>query len=454
MKPIGHWYVRKERRGLVCLVIDNRHTVERLAHLEEEERCARSRLLTNTGSESFADLFPIPTSSSSTRRRGESPERKFVVSFYPQSVENCENTEQRDLCSLAKGDTRGNQQDPGEGSSSQQDSNDKMTSEQTTSHLILDVIPHQQVDKIISPTQAVTGSMLLEAKAEETVDMLMLQLTYIKPEYFSDEDRSLRSSDERSLSLSSNTFRSFSGRMNPLAYEKPSEARHSTWEDALIKEEGSAQPPGPRKGPSTRRKAAGPKPPAIRILNEDKNNIHEPAIASQNPCVPSFESGYSSDKLPSSPAPPYGASHLTRCSTCPSSSLDDSIAKKLAERVSPLETLKTEIKESPGTAHRTRDAVELLSELLKQPLYHNHHITDGLAILQDNNPNTSTKAPALDKNKTSQEAEPYQSGQALAPSKEKESIRMKDSFGRTFIFPLHMCRVWEVKFLLFHLLPY
>ena len=90
MKPVGDWYVRKERRGLVCLVIDNRYAVEKLRMLENEELAPCSRLIANEPQVSFAEMLQTegkksglsPSKTSfSKRQRGSSPDRKFVVSF-------------------------------------------------------------------------------------------------------------------------------------------------------------------------------------------------------------------------------------------------------------------------------------------------------------------------------------------------------------------------------------
>ena len=82
MEPIGNWYIHKKRRGLICLVIDNRHAVNRLKHFEDlverVESPSDSSLIENEQPLNLADIFPT---SPSHHRRGQSPDRNFVVAF-------------------------------------------------------------------------------------------------------------------------------------------------------------------------------------------------------------------------------------------------------------------------------------------------------------------------------------------------------------------------------------
>ena len=225
MKSIGHWYVRKERRGLVYLVIDNRHAVDNLKQLEQQKGQENIELLENEQPITFADVFPLSTA---RRKRGQSPERKFAVAFVNPSrrIDDDSQVSQEPEINFLKASPNtphgdgfllpSRSREDGGPSRSSTDSDvesisrsissqsapkskteRRATEEQATSRLILDIIPHEIFDKTLKPAQKMSTLTLLEAKAEETIDFLMRHWTYVDPEYFSEDERSSIASTER-----------------------------------------------------------------------------------------------------------------------------------------------------------------------------------------------------------------------------------------------------------------
>ena len=169
--------------------------MDKLETLEEKSTQGEAALDEEDELLSLADIFPVPTASAS--RRGESPERKFVVSFRPTSSRN-DTAEQQELHNARSPSLPlrckevARIEDPT--LYQEFDRNDDL--KPFTSQLVLGIIPHRNADKIVQGTQNVSGSVLIEARAEETVDDLMRRWTYLDPRYFSDSDVSRFSSTE------------------------------------------------------------------------------------------------------------------------------------------------------------------------------------------------------------------------------------------------------------------
>lgn len=229
MKPVGQWYVRRERRGLVCLVIDNRHAVEKLKHFEDQTSKRNLDSIENEQPLVFADILPL---SPSNRKRGQSPERKFTFAFNshrPRDDDDSRQYQELDISNAQAGPNTPNgdnfllpsslREHSGHpdlsvdsdaesicrSTSPQSTRNSgartRPTKEQATSRLILDVIPHEEADETFKSTQNLSRYTILEAKAEETIDTLMRQWTYVSPKYFSEDNRSSVLSTEPSLPL-------------------------------------------------------------------------------------------------------------------------------------------------------------------------------------------------------------------------------------------------------------
>ena len=192
MKLIGRWYVRKERRGLACLVIDNRHEVEKSKHLEQQTSQSVSNTIDNEPL-TFADIFPLaarctkrqawPIIREEVRLRVYSALLRALISY----LEADPNTPNGGNF-LSTSAYRKDQYYPDISRDSSAESIYRITSlpstrasrsgttllkEQVISLVTLVVTPHEKADEIFNSAQNMSMSTLLKAKAEETADTLM-----------------------------------------------------------------------------------------------------------------------------------------------------------------------------------------------------------------------------------------------------------------------------------------
>ena len=469
MKSIGHWYVRRERRGLVYLVIDNRHAVERLEQLEQQEGRENQETIENERPLVFADIFPLSTT---TRERGQSPERKFVVAFRNSAYRNDDDSRrsqepQIDFLQASPRTPRGDRvllpspspqgksplhlptdsdaESICRSASSQSTRKLRMkaraTDEQSTSRLILDVIPHETADKALKSAQNMSRSTLLEAKAEETIDLLMRNYTYVGPEYFSEDDRSSISSAEPSISLLLNRNRGKGlepverprGPDDSYLGQGPDSMDNSgfteelgdiLWVSMEGKEASSSLPAGQNKHDKNRPSPTSPACQNIQGNRDAKGRRLSHELSGR---------AVQSPKEPSTPAPPYSSPHSAQCPSCAAASDSESksFAEKCLRRQKDGRILATETGDT-GTGEETSTSVNSAIKLLE---------TKFLEIMKQY-PLSNVSLNAQSGQATEQKEHLQQS---IAMEPETEPVILKDCLGRKFLFPIQKCRSWQVS---------
>ena len=471
MKPIGQWYVRKERRGLVCLVIENRHAVEKLKQLEDQIAQTDLDLIENEQPLRFADIFPLSTSNN---KREQSPDRKFVVAFRPytrRSDDGYRRTQGSDIDPFQAGPMTPDGErilipvPPREDRSHIDHSVDsdaesigrsipsqstrksrarhKLAQEQATSRLILDVIPHEDADERFKSAQNMSNSTLLEAKAEDTIDTLMRHWTYVDPKYLSDDDRSSISSTEQSLpSFQKKDSPRWHGQESlgraqrfSSSHEVSSEKRPELREEydpmnelddvqspSLQADSETSSPlPAGRKRTSKRR----PSPLLPTTLQHDQS-VREVKPRSL-PHTPNNTEIYNS-KEPSTPAPPYLSSSTNQCSSCHAAiaSRTESCADELPCQSSRPRVVDTEMD------HTTKSSIDNMVRLFETKI---------LDLIEQ----PSLQKGALD-TQSRQKTEPQADRLPLTTiEQESEPVILKDCLGRRFLFPFQKCRSWQVS---------
>ena len=401
MKSIGHWYVRKERRGLVYLMIDNRHAVENLQQLEQQQGQGNIDLLENLQPVAFADVFPHFTAS---RKRGKSPERKFAVAFVnPSRNDDDSQTFQEPEIKFLKaspstphGDrfllpspSREDRSAPQSSTDSDVESIGRSTpslskpkskteresnEEQATSRLILNIIPHEIVDEALRPAQNMSTFELLEAKAEETIDLLMRHWTYVDPEYFSEEESSEASSS------------------SPAAHIKPAKER------------------------------CGP-PSTISQTNQGNRDARARILSNEQ-----SDRAVQSPKEPSTPAPPYSSGQPSQCPSC--SAASDTDPKTHAEKCPwrPTGGRCGDVETDVLTSTSIESAVKLFETRLLE--------------MMERNSFPDTKIDAQPHQVTGQKETPQQ---PITLEQDAEPVILKDCLGRKFLFPIQKCKSWQVS---------
>lgn len=471
MKSIGHWYVRRERRGLVYLVIDNRHAVEKLKQMEQQKAQVDEKMIENERPLAFADIFPLSTTA---RKRGQSPERKFVVAFRNPGRRSDDDSRRsqepdevdfllaipsttprdKDLLPSPSRESR-SPLDPITGSdaesigrsTSSQSAGKKRTrarptDEQSTSRLILDIIPHEIADEALKSAQNMSRSTMLEAKAEETIDLLMRHWTYLDPEYFSEDERSSVSPSEHSVSLLQN-------RSPQHSHERKSPSSAKSCSHPL---EGSR-----RQDPDTWRNAG----PATELDDSQSVSLEEhldtssslPAGRSmksregRNQLSPTFENvrrgreakariishklsdqALQTPKEPSTPAPPYPSSQSGQCPSCSAATFSES--KACADK-SPCQLTGAPIADVDsglGTGSFLDSAIKLFE-------------TRFLEIMRQ----TSSLNATLDAQSHLVTEQQENLQRSVTIEQEAEPVILKDCLGRKFLFPFQKCKSWQVS---------
>lgn len=434
---------------------DNRHAIERLKHLENQTSQTDLNSVENEQPLAFADIFPL---SATTHKRGQSPERKFVVSFRPRSDGDHQRSQESDVYNVqasprnANGDRILPLSSPSENQShsnlhSDTESIDLSNSshstrksrararkpkEPATSRLILDVIPHEKADEAFKSAQNMSRSMLLEAKAEETIDTLMRRWTYVDPKYFSEDDRSSISSAEPSLpylrgktlqrsheekdlgpaerfsSPRKNSRRRRSdvnlGNIDPTTNGLHDSQSVSFEEDPNV---SSSLPTG--QCPNAKKR---PSPLLPTYKNLESNRRGKTGSLPRTPEDPEFHSL----KDPSTPAPPYLSSHSGQCSSCHAVSPSPSTRHENTPECHPTELRARYAEVGNGSSPSMESAFKLLESKIvgatKQPfLQHQRENSQQSAIIE----------PAA------------------------EPVILKDCLGRKFLFPIQKCRSWQVS---------
>lgn len=471
MKSVGLWYVRKERRGLVYLVIDNRHAVENLEQLEQQKSQGNLELLENKQPLDFTDVFPL---SAASRKRGQSPERKFAVAFvHPSSRSDddfpaCQEPEIEFLQvspSTPHGDrfllpspSREDRSAPHSSTDSDVESISRSTpsqltpkskterraaKESSTSRLILDIIPHEIADEALKSAQNMSTLTLLEAKAEETIDMLMRHWTYVDPEYFSEDERSSIASSEPPLSLFRNRNHPHTDKgKSPDLAEKPSRRNEDSIREGTnsVDKDGLAEEPFERQWvtteengeassslPSGRIKPAHdrPSPPSPTVQPTQGNRDARARRPSQERSSRAFQS----PKEPSTPAPPYSSGQPIQCSSC--SATSDTESKEQAEKLPWRPTgggIVDEETEKPTIA-----SIESTVKLFETRLL---EVMNGYY----SSPNIKPDAQSHQANQQKEN-----SPQPTALEQDAEPVILKDCLGRKFLFPILKCKSWQVS---------
>lgn len=471
MEPIGNWYIHKKRRGLICLVIDNRHAVNRLKHFEDlverVESPSDSSLIEDEQPLKLADIFPI---SPSHHRRGQSPDRNFVVAFRnhtpqhnrhsrptqepvedsPQVGRSKPNSEillrlssprvdQDHMDSSTASDVESISQSPSFSWSQKSAARGRSKNEPATSRLILDVIPHEAADDVFKSAQNMRGFTLLEAMAEETIDTLIRRWTHVDAKRFSEYDGSSISSteasapmsqgrtshnsheeinidpDEISSGLQNNTRKR---RSDLLRYNGPKTELDGNRNEAL--EENATKPYAFPVGSNPNGKK---RPDPLHFVPQNVDG--DLGVKAKGEAYTPSDQGLQSSKTPSTPAPPYPSGHPDQCLSCKTSSTSAPIPRPDPHQLADAEARETEISKETGTSMNT--AFELFEkrilEMMKDPSFQQSRVI-GL-------PQTEIEQPEPRHRSTDDyEAEP---------------VILKDCLGRKFLFPIQTCRSWQVS---------
>lgn len=469
VKPIGHWYVRKERRGLVRRVIDNRHALERLKQFEDQTPQADLDLVEEEQPLTFADIFPLSTSN---HKRGQSPERKFVVAFgnpVPRSNGTSRRSQEPEIPNTQAGpstthgdmlfvpssapedccridlSTDSDAESIGRSFSSRSTRESmaraRPMKEQATSRLLLDIIPHEKADETFKWAQNMSWSTILEAKAEETIDTLLRHWTYVDPSYFSEDDRSSITSTEPSLPLhraKTNQHPHEKEKLEPTRrlsgpHDNSRGRRSSISKDGSLTKElvgrrsvsmGEAlNTPSPLSAERNRNAKKRPSPlrPTVENLEEGRE-AKKGSISHM-----SSDQGVYSPKEPSTPAPPYPSNHSGQCPSCyatPPSVVFTSLTDR--HPYLPIDAQAREKITGDETTSSLDSTLKLFEnkilEMMKQP------------SLQHGTLDSQSR-------RVSEQREDCQ--QLNSVGQEAEPVIMKDCLGRKFLFPIEKCRSWQ-----------
>ena len=439
-------------------MIDNRHALERLKYLEDQQANTELDTIEDELPLAFADIFPLSTPNN---RRGQSPERKFVVTFgkrkdddsrlseeptihRTQAEPNLQNGE-RVLLSYSPRGNRGHRAqsiDSDAGSVGQstlfQKTQKSVTGtrpikEQETSRLILDIIPHEKADEIFQSAQNMSRSTLLEVMAEETIDILMRQWTYVDPKYFSEDDRSSIASTE------------------PLSPTRRDEPTHSASEEFTMKHAEELDSPydvsrrwksdnmansrflkerhGSQTAPLEQISNASSSLPVVRGRKEKKrpspliptykNPEGDRGAMGKTPSPTQSNQGYQSANGPVTPAPPYPSGQTGQCPSCPAGSPS---ASQLYAGTHPEKQIDA----------RARDTEE------KSP-----PIDSALKFFEKKSLEILEQLHSKQLQKATQQQEDHD--QSIIVEKDVNPVILKDCLGRKFLFPIERCRSWLVS---------
>ena len=466
MKPIGYWYVCKERRGLVRLVIDNRHALERLKRHEAQASQVDLDSIEEEHLITFADFLLL---SASDYTRGQSSKRDSVVAA-PQSNGSPRRFQESETPSTHAGPSAihddivflpslpreiRRRMDPsidsdaesiGQSSSSrsrrQSIASPRLVKEQATSQLLFDLIPHDKADEKFKGAQNTSWSTLLEAKAEETIDTLLRQWTYVDPSYFPEDDRSSILSNESSLPSSLAKIHQHAheeqthkpARCLSVPYGDARGGRPGDTEDDFpAKELASSQSVSSEKLPHTppasspgRIQNAKKRPSPLRPTVENLEEVREEKTGSIS-CMPS-DQGVHSPKEPSTPAPPYPSSHSSQCSSCYGAAPSPFTSRADRYPHLPLDAQARDKEMGDETTSALDSVLRLFEnrilEMTKQPSLEN-----GL----------------LDSRSCRMTEQRGHCQQAVLVEQEAEPVILKDCLGRKFLFPIDKCRSWQVS---------
>ena len=470
MEPIGNWYIHKERRGLVCLVIDNRHAVDRLAHFEDlAENLENSSDLSLPDDEPPLTLAEILSVSPSHHRREKSPDRKFVVALRnltPQDNRYSRQFQEQDADSPRGGPStpygekllripsprdqdhmgfpiasnyESISQNPSSPWNQRSTARGRPKKEPPLSRLILDVIPHEAADEDPKSAQEMSRFTLLEAMAEETIDTLMRRWTYVDAKRFSEHDGSSISSTEASAPISPRRISpKFRGEINidadwiPLGlqdntrkrrsdhsrYKRPKTELDDDLDEAL--EENSKTPRAiPVESNLNSKKRTDP------LLLVSQNEDGGLGVKAKSAASTPSDHGLRSLKEPSTPAPPYPSGHPDQCLSCKTPSPSAPIAHPDPHQQAEAKAREIETSKETSTAMNTAFGIfeKRILEMMNNPSFQQSRVNEQLQ----------------------QETEQREPHQQLTVDSGAEPVIMKDSLGRKFLFPIQTCRSWQVS---------
>ena len=446
---------------------ENRHAVETLKHLEDQTPQTDPDSIKNEQPLAFADIFPL---SATTHKRGQSPERKFVVSFRPQSNGDHPRSQETDFYNGQTGprNTKGDRILPlssplknqshldlhsdtesiGLSNSSHSTQRSRARArkpkEQATSRLILDVIPHEKADEAFESAQNMSRSMLLEAKAEETIDTLMRRWTYVDPKYFSEDDHSSissaepslpylrrktlqRSHDDKDLGPAERTsipYRNSRRRRSDVNLGKIDPTANGLHDSQSVpfEEYPNVSSSLPTERCLNAKKRPSPLLPTYKNLESDRRGK-----TGSLPRTPE-DPGFHFLREPSTPAPPYLSSHSGQCSSCHAVSPSASTRHENTPECHPTELRAQDTEVGNESSSSMESAFKLLESkilgAMKQP------------FLQHDTLDAQTRQ-AIEQRENSQQSA------IIEPA--AEPVIPKDCLGRKFLFPIQKCRSWQVS---------
>ena len=311
--------------------------------------------------------------------------------------------------------------------------------EPPTSRLILDIIPHEAADEAFKSAQRTRSFTLLEAMAEETIDTLIRNWTYVDAKRFSEHDGSSVSSTEDSSPISPrrtlpNSHKDISvdpdetsfGQQNDtrkrrsdhLRYNRPkTELDHNHYEALEDKPKiPYTSPVGPNPN--------GKKRPDPLVLAPQNVEGDLEAKAKSAAYTPSDE-GLRGSKEPSTPAPPYPSGHSDQCLSCKKPSPSAPIFHPDPHRLVDAEFGEIDSSNETITAMNTAFGLfeKRILEMMNDPSLQHSQVNEQLQ----------------------QETEPREPHQQSTDDYEAEPVILRDCLGRRFLFPIKMCRSWQVS---------
>ena len=321
----------------------------------------------------------------------------------------------------------------------------RATDEPSTSRLILDVIPHETADRALKSAQNMSRSTLLEAKAEETIDLLMRHWTYLDPEYFSEDDHSSISSTRPSIPLLrvrnvqhlhqgerlaaaerlGSPREDYSGQPSDLV--DTSNLTIGLDKSQILQSEDEPGPSSPsrlKRGSSVVKtpEPPSPSPQSGQGDQEPNSKLLSYNLTNQAPQAP---------QEPSTPAPPYPSSHPGQCRSCAAASGSGFKASTEPHPYQPTDAQTSDAETRNATSTSMDSALRLFE-------------TRFLEIMKQNSM-VSIKQDARLGQVSEQEEEGKSLAQSATVESEAEPVILKDCLGRKFLFPIQKCRSWQVS---------
>ena len=395
----------------------------------------------NKNPTSFADKYPLALDSASDS--GNSSNNTVVLSFQsPKSRSNIGHGNVHRY-NLPKAPLTDAHEDVlSDALSSSTEYHGQHPRQPAISHLVLNTIPHRQVDETFNIARNVAGSALFEARAEATVDLLMRQWTYINPGCVFDDDQSSTSSNEEdfgSFPLIHDISQSLPQKgdsVNAPEFKRPSQDRPFD-----KREQSSPFVPVNKKShnpPIFDTKSHSNTEPQTNPPKESGGSPSSQWAKDTRPARDDFE--YQKSRTPSSPAPPYV--YAPRCSACHLPVPPTACPNNCGNYPLPSRSPNLDANIDPDSKDRIVEVVDGLSSLLKHSYF---QVGEGKQDQAKTNIRNETKARATQRTATEVTEEANHTPEKSAAVSQKcEPVILKDLFGRRFIFPFQTCRTWQV----------